>query len=483
MNIKSMTKPKAKVAYVAAAGLTALAFFGPNPVHANGLQQQLNGLFDSMTNVTQPGVFETQRRGVLSGGRFTMKNKIYQENLFHITPPSISAGCGGIDFFGGSFSFINSEQLTQLMRSIAANAAGYAFNIALQTVCETCMSTIETMAKKLQELNQYMGNSCQLAQGLVNDVTSGMDLKGKTNESLVGNTKGFFTDFFDAMKPKEKAPIAELQQRDPETYKKFVGNLVWKEFQKNGTQYWFSYGDQVLLEAMMSITGTVIVQEPRDAPGSPGEGGSTLEQDVTTLAGHKIKMRDLIAGGTVEIYSCQGDTELCMNAGKGGSGTRTITLTGITKQIQDVLAGPMDDAGIIGKFARHTGDLTATEKAFMSNLPEGLGALIRNLSVMHEASARTFVQQSSNVIASAMVYHMVTELFRASRSTLATTNSPYQPLVEKEMQASFDAVHKEYMMLLNQYGNITSLISDYNTFIANIRKQRYMLTTQLNSNN
>lgn len=472
--VKMKIRCKMASCVVAASALVAL----PSISTANGLQQQMNRLFDSMTNTTQPGVYETQRRGVIAGGRFTMKNKVYRESIFHITPPSINAGCGGIDFFGGSFSFINSEQLTQLMRAIAANAAGYAFKIALTTMCEMCMTHIETLAKKLQELNQYMGNSCQLAQGIVNDLTSGFDLKGRTDESLVANAKGLFSDFFDAVKPKEKAPLTEIKARAPGEYTRFVGNLVWKEFKKNGTQYWFAYGDQMLLEAMMSITGTVIIQEPRDAPGAEGEGGSTSVQDITSLAGNKLQMKDIIFGGEVEIYSCQADSELCMTAGKDGSGMRTVSLTGVSKQIRDILSGPMDDSGIIGKYARNSGDLTPTEKAFMGNLPGGLGALIRNLAVAHEESARTFVSQAQNVIAVTLVHHMITEIYRAARSSLASTDSAYKKMAEDQFTASYEAIRSEYMVLVNDYGNIAELMRDYMTFLQNVRKQRYLLATQ-----
>lgn len=461
----------------AAAAVTAVLALSPSPASASGLQQEMNRLFDSMVNVTQPGVFDTQRRGVLSGGRFTMKNKIYRENIFHVTPPSINAGCGGIDFFGGAFSFINAEQLTQLMRAVAANAAGYAFHLALTTMCADCMTAIETFLKKVQELNQYMGNSCQLAQGIVNDLTSGMDIKGKTDASLMGNSKGFFDDFFDAVKPKDKAPITELKQRAPDEYEKFVGNLVWKEFQKNGTQYWFTYGDNVLLEAIMSVTGTVIVQEPRDSAGHPGEGGSTSVQDITTLSGHKVKIKDLVHGGEVEVYSCQGDTDLCLGAGKSGSGVRTVDLKGIAQQIRDVLSGSMGDGGVIGKFANNSGSFTPSEAALMSNLPTGLGALIRTLSTVQEDVARMFVAEAENVIAVSMVQHMISEIYRAARSALATTDSAYKKLAEAEFQASERAIQNEYTALLNDYGSISDLLNKYQTFLANTEKQRYMITS------
>lgn len=446
--------------------------FLPMPSSANGMQNEMNRLFGSMTNSTSPGVYETQRRGVLSGGRFTMKNRIYNESIFNITPPSISAGCGGIDFFGGSFSFINSEQIVQLMRSIASNAKGYAFNLALQFICESCLANIETFLKKIQSLNQHLGNSCQLAQGLVNDVTDviPMDFKGKTQESLASNAKGLFTDFFDSVKPSAgKTAGEELKKYDSDAYEKFVGNLVWKELRDNGAQYWFTYGDKTLLETIMSLTGTVIIQEPTGT-------GENATQQIVTLAGHKVKLQDLVFGGTdIEIYSCPSTSSSCMNAGQSGSGVRKITLEGIGEKIYKALAGPTNTTGqgIIGKLAGNTGSLTSEEQALMNNLPHSIGATIVQLSALSEPAARAFVSDASNSLGVVISYHMVTELFRAARSSLATMMNPYKPLAEAEMNRSFDAVHAEYARLIDTYGSISDLLAKYNNLIVNIRKQRY----------
>lgn len=455
--------------------LILLLVLFPLPSSANGLQNEMNKLFGSMTNSTSPGVYETQRRGVLSGGRFTMKNRIYNETIFNITPPSIKGGCGGIDFFGGSFSFINSEQLVQLMRAIAANAQGYAFQIALKTICEDCMATIETLAKKLQQLNQHLGNSCQLAQGIVNDITNvaGLDAKGKTDASLVANAKGFFSDFFDASKPSGgKTPTQELKNRNRTEYEKFVGNIIWKELKGNNTQYWFTYGDDILMETIMSLTGTVIVQEPQGS-------GEDATQDVTTLAGHKVKLNDLVFGGNdIQIYSCRSDTSLCMKAGEGGSGMRTINLEGIGDKIYKALVGPVNapGQGIIGKLAYNSGNLTSSEQALMENLPVAVGSAIVQLSALSEDAARAFVSDASSSLGVVISYHMVTELFRAARSSIATMSNAYKPLAEAEMNRSFDAVHAEYNRLVNTYGSISGLLKDYNTLIINIRKQRYTTT-------
>ena len=129
-------KTASKIKHTALAACISAALFSlPSSSLAGGLQTQLDHVFDGMmSNTTLPGVWESQRRGVIAGGRFTAKTKIMNESLVQFTPPSWKGGCGGVDLFGGSFSFINSDQIVELLRTIAANAKGYAFQLALETV-------------------------------------------------------------------------------------------------------------------------------------------------------------------------------------------------------------------------------------------------------------------------------------------------------------------------------------------------------------
>ena len=105
----------------AAVTLAFAALTVPSISHAD-IQDELDSFFGEMSNATSPGVFETQRRGVFSGGRYTTKSKIFDENLISFAPPSWKGGCGGIDMFNGSFSFVSAEQIVQLLRQVAANA-------------------------------------------------------------------------------------------------------------------------------------------------------------------------------------------------------------------------------------------------------------------------------------------------------------------------------------------------------------------------
>lgn len=471
MKKKSFTKLRGVVlSCMIATGLSVAL-----PASANGLQHQLNSMFDSMVNVTQPGVFETQRRGVLSGGRFTVKNRIFSEAVVSFTPPGAKAGCGGIDLFGGSFSFINSEQLTQLFRAIAANAAGYAFQLALTNLCPSCMNIMAKLQEMVQRLNQHLGNSCQLAQGLVNDVSNLLpyDIKHKTEHSLTSTFKGFFSDSAEAVTQMTgTSPTKELYERDPESLSEIRGNIMWHQLRENSVQYWFTNGDTELMETIMSLTGTVIVQDPEPDPRQPA-GSNDVTQNIVTLP-QKVKLSDFIDGGQIEIYSCAGDVADCMNA---GNSNKNINVIGVKQQIWDLLLGPdnMPGQGIIGKFARNSGELTPSERAFMSNMPVALGTIIRNLSVLSEPSSRMFVHEASGSISLVMTHYLVEEMFRAAQAALANSKSSYKSQAIESIRSAQSAIRQEYQTLLSQYGSLSEQIERYNSILVNVRKQQYML--------
>lgn len=132
--------------------LMSLLTIASQMVSAAGVQDQLDNMFLEMENYTAPGSYETQRKSAYFGGRYTYKTTVFDENLVSMRLPSARGSCGGIDIFGGSFSFINSDQIVQLLRQVASNAQGYAFQLAMDNMCPDCM-------KWLNELQTKMGLS------------------------------------------------------------------------------------------------------------------------------------------------------------------------------------------------------------------------------------------------------------------------------------------------------------------------------------
>lgn len=456
-------------AIVRVAATVLLSFVAMQPAaHSSGLQSQLNGLFDSMANVTEPGVFETQRRGVISGGRATVKNRLFTESIVSFSPPSWKAGCGGIDLFGGAFSFINSEQLTQLLRAVAANAAGYAFQLAIKITCEMCATVLETLQKKIQELNQFMGNSCQLAQGIVNDVSSAFNFTEKTHDKHQASVKGFVEDFFSSWsEPKGESATAAVAQNAPELLR--TGNIVWMQLQRSNAANWFRVkGDNNLLEAIMSITGSVIIHEPTN--------DDRDTQPVTELPGNKISLEDIVMGGKVSIYSCAFDYTTCEKAGEGGVGTREEDLIGIKTQIEAAFLGNsgLPGDGLVGKYATDSGTLTASERAISASLPLGIGTLIFNLATSSEDVARSFVYQVSGALATQMAYSMALESLRVAQAALAGEESAYVVKVRTMLESSRRTIESQHIALQSKYGRLSDFVQLYNGIQANVRKSQYM---------
>ena len=135
--------------------LTAFAIFSTSataPALSSGLQSELNELFGNISNYTQPGIYESTRRGVLAGGGAQIRSRRMNIQLIAFEPPNIKAGCGDIDIFLGSFSYINLDQFISFLRAIAANAAGYAFQMALKVSCTICSNVMDAM----QQIAQLM---------------------------------------------------------------------------------------------------------------------------------------------------------------------------------------------------------------------------------------------------------------------------------------------------------------------------------------
>lgn len=470
-----MKKNKVHLKKLALSVVFSLGFLAATTSTQASLQDEMDSMFGEMSNTTMPGVFKTQARGVIAGGRFTSKSKIFDENLVSFAPPSFKGGCGGVDMFGGSFSFVSGDQIVQLLRQTAANAKGYAFQLALDNVCKSCATWIETFQKKIQSLNQHLGNSCQLAQGIVNDATSSFELKGKTDasaaETVSGLTKDWFGSWGESGGKGSVENIYDKKGSEELIRLHLMGNIVWQQLQEQGVRSWFQYGDTGLLETMMSLTGTVVRGEPtqdKTHPGTESDVGKTQE-----LYFHPAKvdlLRVLLEGGTAQLYSCASDNRNCLKPSE-----KNVNITGLGQKVQDMLLGTGSRPGIIHKFAHNYGDLSAEEQAFMVNLPSGTGTIVRNLAILSEDSARIFAIRASDSIALTMVYTLSEELLRAVNLALTKSKAPHLGTAIEFIGQSQQRIRADFAVLQSQHGDPSVLIDYYNGLLLNLRKNQYTL--------
>lgn len=144
------------------------------PLHTQaGIENDMAGMFNSMgveSNYTQGGAFHGQSGSLYTGGSLSVRAPVSDISLSNIQLPSINSGCGGIDFFGGAFSFVNKEQFIQFTRNLGNNAAGVAFDLALKALDPMIQDAIGGIRDLANFINRQNMNSCQMAQSLVGGI-------------------------------------------------------------------------------------------------------------------------------------------------------------------------------------------------------------------------------------------------------------------------------------------------------------------------
>src|SRR3546814_18509438 len=85
--------------------------------------------------------------------------------------------------------------MVALLKAVANNAVGFAFSLAIDTVCPECSKIMQEFSQKAQLMNNLSINSCEMAQGLVGGVCPKGDLADKAICAAIGNSEGIFTEY------------------------------------------------------------------------------------------------------------------------------------------------------------------------------------------------------------------------------------------------------------------------------------------------
>ena len=268
--------------------------------------------------VNGPTAYQGQSAGYYSLGNVWTRFPQKTTNLVNLQLPRARAGCGGIDLFAGSFSFINASEIVAMLKAVANNAVGFAFSLAIDTVCPECSKIMQEFAQKAQLMNNLNINSCELAQGLVGGIWPKGDLADKAICEAIGNSEGIFTDYAAAKHgcgtrgqrtSTLESGAGKYDDVNPGVARNYTWTILKKSafFSPNGTL------DQELAEYAMTLLGTIIYVPPKDdEPGKfvpiVGEGSSTLVTSLLdgTSAGS--------GAGSVLIFHCD-ETDKCLDPG------------------------------------------------------------------------------------------------------------------------------------------------------------------------
>lgn len=375
------------------------------------LNEELEGMFDGMINSTSGGSYETQRRGVITGGNLAIRNKLSNPDLVSFVPPNVKAGCGGIDMFGGSFSYVNGEQFTQLMRGIAQAAVGYAFSLAIEGMCPTCAQVITKLQNDVKFINGLMKDSCESAKFLV-DSTIGPSIKAvnnSLNQDLNSelSSSGFLEDFFSGFNSAESPGKKAIDNGKKDL---ISSNIVHKALKSSNAKAWFKFGDDEWERVMMSLTGTYVSR--------PNDDETDIKYEFRVP---KMNPKDLIEGGEITVFKCESSD--CLLPG-GDTSTETITIIGMRERVRKMLFGTgYCDActgGIIRKMhARDGGDAFSDEEVkFITATSPGVQGLLSRLATEPQAMA-LIGERLINVLAVEMVNQLVDEVYDTVNNAIA----------------------------------------------------------------
>lgn len=286
-----MKKPFKK----ALAGLVGLALLTSALNSHAGLQDALDGMF--MANATSPAAFESQTRGGFVGGGLGVRAPIRSINLVAFDPPRFSAGCGGIDLFGGSFSFINADQIVALFRQIAANSIGLAFKAAIDAINPQLGNLMQNFQSAMQSLNENMKNTCAIANQVVKGFS---DPNARAEMAQSGAAAGeaavgAFSDLMGGITQLFTSPKKTVADANDNGTCADCGNPVWKALTDSnpgqllgnpGSSQTDAASDN---EIIMSLIGSVVISpadktetdanaRPKADPGSEKSPPLTITQ-------------------------------------------------------------------------------------------------------------------------------------------------------------------------------------------------------------
>lgn len=389
----------------------------------------MNEWFDDIGafgNVSGPALVAGQTHTTISGGSFFMRTPRKTYNLVNVQLPYVRGGCGGIDAFAGSFSFINSEQFTAMLQNIANNALGLAFQMAVESISPQLARLIENMQAVAQAANNTNISSCKAASSLlamVPGISAGKQEAQEESEAtgMLATLTGYTKDAADTLEKLTKTingygdSVKELEQANASMYDKLTS--------KNSTYYALKKTnmDDETIELMMNIIGTIIFRSSSNPEVT--EDGVAPGPEVKEF---RITFDDLIgspdaSNTAVDLWTC---TSSSSPSAKPEYGCMVMVeqpksipsfLYRVKKLIRD------GEDSMISRSALDLGASNSLDRALYTNSSVPLYRIIKNNSLTgYNSIADAGV---AKLIAAELAYQYITQSIGEARKALANANN------------------------------------------------------------
>jgi len=366
------------------------------------VSSDMNSFFNKLgfeSNNSQPQVWQGQVAGYATGGSIYARTQVKTIQLVSMTLPDINAGCGGIDAYLGSFSFINSEQLQRFAKQIMSNSAGYFFDLALQTTVPEIKTAKDFLQKMASDVNSMNLSSCQAAQGIVGGLFPRTQVSQQKVCQDIAGESNLFADWAASRQGctvggSMNSVRDKASEKDKERITKNI-NIVWSALGKNR----MFDGNKEIKEFIMTLTGTMVFDEKGNITPLPAR---TTDRDL---------IRAIMEGGTARIYHCN-DSDKCLRVATDA----TVTISqknALKNQIKGILASIQNKAVIDEK-------LTEKEKGFITSTTIPIFKYLVDPQML--GVSNSLVYQLTDYIGYDILLQYIQELVQQARAMVATGN-------------------------------------------------------------
>ncbi len=374
------------------------------PAASADVNSDMNQFFNKLgfaSNTTQPGVWQGQAAGYAYGGSLYARTQVKNIQLISMTLPDINAGCGGIDAYLGSFSFINGDQLQRFVKQIMSNAAGYFFDLALQATVPEIKTAKDFLQKMASDINSMNLSSCQVAQGIVGGLFPQTQVSQQKVCQDIAGESNIFADWAASRQGctvggQSSSVRDKASDKDKERVLKNI-NIIWDSLSKNR----MLDGNKELKEFIMTLTGTLIFGEDSEITPLPAR---TTDRDI---------LRAIMEGGTAKVYHCN-DSDKCLKVVADANVTiaRDKALKSqITKLLTSIQNKAVSDT-----------PLDDREKGFISSTTVPVFKYLIDPQMLGVSSS--VVYQLTDYIGYDIMLQYIQELLQQARAMIATGNYP-----------------------------------------------------------
>ena len=315
--------------------------------------------------------YATDQRGYYGVGGFSMRNRMTNDYLFSVSPPRVEVGCGGVDLFGGAFSYLDPEYLVEKFERIVQAAPAFAFQVAMSEFCVQCINGMNTLTSIMDQLNSMQINDCRMSKRLVTAIAEDKNVFKELSAEALGKyslDEGLSKNSQDVAEKVESAGGGSSEDTNvliadcPDVFRQVFTN---GSVLRNAAEL---IGMEGYADVMRGLIGDTIVTYDTSAK------LFKVEKLDYCPANKDLDSLDLV-DGTAEIKRIDGT---CASAGM--------------TSVRDLVRNRM--MGIAAKVAPGTNiPLTADESAFIARSPFPM------VSLLGDASARGTLAEEVEVLA------------------------------------------------------------------------------------